>query len=385
VVEITKPGTYNAGLPIRGGLADPALGAADPRSTCATCKNTYSGSGKVNDCPGHFGRLELAAPVYHVGFMTEVYKLLQCVCINCSRILADTSKPEFAAAAAISNGKRRLRAMLDLCRGRGTCRGPSAPAASGDGDADAEGGASAALGGGCGAPQPQYRRLGLVLSIEYPEGKEGEYGITDRKKDMPAKRAHAILSGISDADARLLGLNPQFARPEWLIITTLPVPPPHVRPSVAHDALTRGEDDVTHKLSDIIKANLAVAAAQRSAQTDIHVDQLIAQLQYHCATLIDNQLPGIPSATQRGSTKPLKAFRERLVGKGGRVRGNLMGKRVDFSARTVITADPILSMHQVCALICVWHARRCACLSPSLFAALPNPHCLIRRPFRIPD
>ena len=80
--------------------------------------------------------------------------------------------------------------------------------------------------------------------------------------------------------------------------------------------------------------------------------QLVAQLQYHCATLIDNQLPGIPCATQRGSTKPLKAFRERLVGKGGRVRGNLMGKRVDFSARTVITADPILSMHQVGARCC---------------------------------
>lgn len=99
VVEITKPGTYNAGLPIRGGLSDPALGAADPRSTCATCKNVYSGSNKINDCPGHFGRLELAAPVYHVGFMTEVYKLLQCVCHNCSQILADRVRAGLAVVA----------------------------------------------------------------------------------------------------------------------------------------------------------------------------------------------------------------------------------------------------------------------------------------------
>ena len=53
VVEVTKPGTYaTGGVPIRNGLNDPAMGAADLRSTCGTCKNTYAGSGKVNDCPG---------------------------------------------------------------------------------------------------------------------------------------------------------------------------------------------------------------------------------------------------------------------------------------------------------------------------------------------
>jgi DNA-directed RNA polymerase II subunit RPB1 len=109
---------------------------------------------------------------------------------------------------------------------------------------------------------------------------------------------------------------------------------------------TRGEDDITHKLSEIVKANVAVGHAKRSGQPSVTVEQYEAVLQYHVATLIDNQLPGQPAATQRGG-KTLKAFRERLVGKGGRVRGNLMGKRVDFSARTVITADPGLSIHEV--------------------------------------
>ena len=85
------------------------------------------------------------------------------------------------------------------------------------------------------------------------------------------------------------------------------------------------------------------------------------QLQYHVATLIDNQLPGQPQATQRGG-RPLKTVRERLVGKGGRIRGNLMGKRVDFSARTVITADPNLSIAEVCRRLsssrCLWGAVR---------------------------
>lgn len=104
--------------------------------------------------------------------------------------------------------------------------------------------------------------------------------------------------------------------------------------------------------------------------------QLTAQLQYHCATLIDNQLPGVPCATQRGSTKPLKAFRERLVGKGGRVRGNLMGKRVDFSARTVITADPILSMHQVSARLSGPAPERDVASPPALVSQVGVPRSI---------
>ena len=64
------------------------------------------------------------------------------------------------------------------------------------------------------------------------------------------------------------------------------------------------------------------------------------------AALFDNERAGQPQETQR-SGKPLKTLRARLKGKEGRIRGNLMGKRVDFSARTVITADPNLGIDQV--------------------------------------
>ncbi len=69
-------------------------------------------------------------------------------------------------------------------------------------------------------------------------------------------------------------------------------------------------------------------------------------LQYHVATFIDNQIPGLPTASQKGG-RPLKSVKQRLKGKEGRIRGNLMGKRVDFSARTVITPDPNLAIDQV--------------------------------------
>ncbi|XP_015756612.1 PREDICTED: DNA-directed RNA polymerase II subunit RPB1-like [Acropora digitifera] len=69
-------------------------------------------------------------------------------------------------------------------------------------------------------------------------------------------------------------------------------------------------------------------------------------LQYHVATFVDNEIPGLPRAMQK-SGRPLKSVKQRLKSKEGRVRGNLMGKRVDFSARAVITPDPNLSIDQV--------------------------------------
>ena len=262
--------------------------------------------------------------------------------------------PGYAHASTIRNGKKRLHAMLRLARANKTCRGDSVVAATDENKMDEDGNPLPAHGGGggeigdsgCGAIQPSFRRTGLKIVLEFPEGKEEAIGLADRKQVLTPERAYQLFRNISDDDARILGLNPRFARPEWLILTVLPVPPPHVRPSVDQGTGTRGEDDITHKLAEIVKANIAVANAKRSGQPAITVEQFELNLQYHCATLIDNQLPGQPAATQRGG-KTLKAFRERLVGKGGRVRGNLMGKRVDFSARTVITADPILSIHQV--------------------------------------
>ena len=366
VKEVTTYQTWHQGRPVLGGLNDPALGVIDRNATCTTCKNTYDAKdGGYNDCPGHFGHLQLEVPVFHIGFLLEVYKLIQCVCINCSRLLADKSDPEYAKVSRIKSGKRRMAAMMRLCKSKTKCMGASLPKTKnglGDDGMNVGGGGDSAAreaaeheaylrgeGSGCGAVQPKYRRDGLVITLEYKEaeGEDAHADLQDRKQQLTPAKAYEVFRNISDEHARLLGLDPRFCRPEWLIVTVLPIAPPHVRPSVALGAsLTRGEDDITHKYADIIKANTELHKARRSGRTQLEVDQYEALLQYHVATLVDNQLPGQPVAQQR-SGKPLKTFRERLVGKGGRIRGNLMGKRVDFSARTVITADPNLSIHQV--------------------------------------
>jgi len=101
-------------------------------------------------------------------------------------------------------------------------------------------------------------------------------------------------------------------------------------------AVGRGEDDLTVKLMDIVRTNRSLREHERNGAPNHIQLQHVSLLQYHLATFITNTLPGVQPATTR-SGRPLKAISQRLKGKEGRVRGNLMGKRVDFSARTVIT------------------------------------------------
>ena len=131
-----------------------------------------------------------------------------------------------------------------------------------------------------------------------------------------------------------------------MICSVLPVAPPYVRPSVRADNNTRMEDDLTHKYCDIIKTNKTLKSKLANQHPKKAIDEWYQLLQYHVATLVNNQLPGIPPAQQR-SGRPLKAINDRLKSKEGRVRGNLMGKRVDFSARSVITSDPYIDIDEV--------------------------------------
>ena len=147
-------------------------------------------------------------------------------------------------------------------------------------------------------------------------------------------------------DSQIMGFNPQFCKPSWLLITILPVSPPAVRPFVLMDGMRPSQDDLTHKVYDILKTNNALKRQEARGVPEHVLEELIELLQYHVTTMIDNEVSGQPQAKQK-SGKPIKSLRQRLVGKAGRVRGNLMGKRCDFSARTVIGGDPNLSIDEV--------------------------------------
>jgi DNA-directed RNA polymerase II subunit RPB1 len=155
-----------------------------------------------------------------------------------------------------------------------------------------------------------------------------------------------ILKRVSDEDVSFMGFSPVYSRPDWMICQVMSVPPPAVRPSVKHDAQQRSEDDLSHILVNIIKTNKTLQEKlQNNAPANV-IDDWTTVLQYYIATQVDNKIPGVASVAQR-SGRPLKSIKDRLNGKGGRMRGNLMAKRVDFSARSVITADPNISIREL--------------------------------------
>ena len=205
--------------------------------------------------------------------------------------------------------------------------------------------------GGCGYRQPEIRKEGLRLTGTWKaeRGEDDGEGRQPEKKPISPANVLETFRKISAEDIFKIGLSNDYARPEWMILTCLPVPPPPVRPSISIDGSGQGmrsEDDLTFKLGDIIRANGNVKRCYLEGSPAHVVGEFEQLLQFHVATYMDNDIAGQPQALQK-TGRPIKSIRARLKGKEGRLRGNLMGKRVDFSARTVITGDPNLSLDEV--------------------------------------
>ncbi|KAG6899798.1 DNA-directed RNA polymerase II subunit rpb1 [Termitomyces sp. T159_Od127] len=311
--------------PKMGGLMDPRMGTIDRNFKCQTC-----GEG-MSECPG---------------FIVKVKKILESICVNCGKLKADILDPNFADKIRhIRDPKARMAMVWSHCKGKTVCE-PDDPKEEGaeDGDEVKKG------HGGCGHVQPQIRKEGLKLFLQYKKSKDDD---EEMKSLQPDKRlitpseVYTVFKKMSDSDLHLLGLSEEYARPEWMILTVMPVPPPPVRPSIAVDGgAMRSEDDLTYKLGDIIKASANVRRCEQEGAPAHVISEFEQLLQFHVATYMDNDIAGIPQALQK-SGRPVKAIRARLKGKEGRLRGNLMGKRVDFSARTVITGDPNLELDEV--------------------------------------
>lgn len=239
--------------------------------------------------------------------------------------------------------RKRLTFVYDLCKGKNICEGGDEMDINKE-ENNPDGGKEKKAGhGGCGRYQPNIRRAGLDLTAEWKHTNEDNQ---EKKIALSAERVWEILKHITDEECLILGMDPKFARPDWMLVTVLPVPPLSVRPAVVMYGSARNQDDLTHKLADIIKSNNELIRNEQAGAAAHIISENIKMLQFHVATLVDNDMPGMPRAMQK-SGKPLKAIKARLKGKEGRIRGNLMGKRVDFSARTVITPDPNLRIDQV--------------------------------------
>jgi len=316
VAEITSRYTYINNKPVIGGLFDPRMGVLEPGLICPTdgleCINT----------PGYHGHIVLARPVFYIQYLATILKVMRCICFKCSKLLI--SKEKYAHVLNMPE-EARWKFVFDLAKKIKRC---------GEDTND-----------GCGCLQPfKIKKEGLAtITAEWK-------GVLKETPPAPislhAELILKIFKRITDEDVSFMGFNPIWSRPDWMICQIMYVPPPSVRPSVKHDAQQRSEDDLSHILVNIIKTNNTLQSKiQNNADANV-IDDWTMVLQYYVAVQIDNNIPNVASVAQR-SGRPLKSIKDRLVGKSGRMRENLMAKRVDFSARSVITADPNISIREL--------------------------------------
>jgi len=326
VCEITSPVTYEGSEPKINGLFDTRMGVVERGKLCGSCE--------LNSdlCPGHFGHIELAMPVFYFQYINTLIRLLRCTCFRCSKLLVDKSDPKVLEMIGKKTGQNRFDIVYKLSEKIKQCKNND----------------------GCHILQPKkYERLMgekikeknniVKLMAEFRQEAFKDPNINKFQNFTP-KMCYEIFRKMTEEDVTFLGFNPKFCRPEWLICTVLPVPPPSVRPSVRQDNNQRSEDDITVALIQIINKNNMIKQEIANGNTD-NVEGFQGLLQLYIATHINNELPNVPQNAQR-SHRPLKALIQRLKGKEGRLRGNIMGKRCDFTGRTVISVEPNISIDE---------------------------------------
>ncbi len=292
--KIITPELYDVdGYPVDGGLMDLRMGVIEPGMRCRTC------GGTLKECLGHPGSIELARPVLHVKYIPLIEMFLRRFCATCGKLLLSEKDLE-----KYTKIKDRIKRAKDAKK--------------------------------CPYCQAVQEKIKLDKPTTFYAGKRRLFPIEVRER----------LSKIPDEEVRLVGVNPKTCRPEWAVLTLLLVPPVTVRPSITLESGERSEDDLTHKLGDIIRANQRLWENLNAGAPEVIIEDLWDLLQYHITTFFDNTITRIPPARHR-SGQPLKTITERIKGKQGRIRHNLAGKRVNYSSRSVISPDPFIEINEI--------------------------------------
>ncbi len=309
--KIVTPELYDKeGYPVDGGLMDIRLGVIDPGLRCKTC------GGKLKECIGHFGYIELARPIIHFKFVDIIYNLLRTTCLECGRALMPVDEMEKKLA--------RLR-KIELELGIDARRSETKEILAGIKKI---------------TKCPHCKVVQPKLTFEKPTT------FLENEKRISPIEIRTRLEKIPEQDIELLGMKQIHVRPEWMVLTVLPIPPVTMRPSITLETGERSEDDLTHKLGDIVRINQRLFENINAGAPEIIIEDLWDLLQYHVTTFFDNEVAQLPPARHR-SGQPLKTITARIKSKEGRIRHNLAGKRTNFSARTVISPDPMIKLDEV--------------------------------------
>lgn len=324
---INIPYSYDNYEPKKGGLVDTRMGTSDPYIKCTTC-NLDS-----NDCDGHFGHTELSLPVFHWGFLSNVEFTLKSICKSCSEILIEKT-PENIKMYEGKNEKQRAKITKDLVKKVKFCYNCGTSVSKIKRDVNKATGVIKIVS--------EKEVMSTIVNEQTNESSEIKKNL---RENITARDCYNIFRNISDTDCFLLGYDVTRSRPEDLILLRMPIPPVCIRPSSKISLMSSAtkEDSLTLKLADIINSNIRV----RNELNKDGYEDLFNLLQYHVATFFDNDSSSLPKAEFKTGSQPIKSISDRIKGKEGRIRSNLCGKRVNFSARSVITSDPNIGIDEV--------------------------------------
>ncbi|KAG9345940.1 hypothetical protein JZ751_007755 [Albula glossodonta] len=342
--------------PLPYGVLDHRMGTSEKDRPCETCGKNLA------DCLGHYGYLDLELPCFHVGYFKAIIGILQAsrisrplllpmICKTCSHIMLNKEeKQQFLDYLKRPNlaylQKRGLKKKIsEKCRKKTVCLNCS----SFNGPVKK-----------CGLLKiihEKYKTNKKVIDpivseflqsfdIAIEHNKEVESLLTRAQENLSPLVVLNLFRRIPSEDIPLLLMNPEAGKPADLILTRLLVPPLCIRPSVVSDLKSgTNEDDLTMKLTEIIFLNDVIKKHRMSGAKTQMIMEDWDFLQLQCALYINSELSGIP--LNMAPKKWTRGFVQRLKGKQGRFRGNLSGKRVDFSGRTVISPDPNLRIDEV--------------------------------------
>lgn len=269
---------------------DLRMGSMD--QTCVTCGL------QPKECPGHSSFIELNCHILHPMYLRQITNFLKCVCVKCHRIVLSEDHLKLDGILKYQTESRfeKIVEKLDRIDSCYYCKSPK--------------------------PKIAFQQKSNDISMKFK----------DKKIVLKEVEIKNIFDHMMDDDIRILGFNPSFMHPKNLVITVLPVIPPRARPYVMADNVTC-DDDITTQYVEIIKANKNLVDENI---TESKRDKIQQTINFRVKTLMNNG----QGKARHTNGRPLKGIKERLSGKDGLVRSNLMGKRRDQSGRSVISADP---------------------------------------------
>ena len=287
---------------------DPRMGTLENNQECETC-NMNS-----DNCPGHFGYIELAETIVHPLFYRRVESFLKCFCIRCYRLLLTEDQILFNDLHKYA-GETRFVKILEKIKKINICCHLE-----------------------CQNEQPdfKYSPTETTISMVIVDTK----GKSKTSVVMNVDEIKKIFDNILDEDVVLLGFNPKYSHPRNFIMSILPVLPPADRPYVKADGHIC-DDDLTNNYCEIIKLNNALLD---ESLTEAKRQKLVASLKFRISTSFNNSQNRNKQTT---NARPIKGIKERLTGKDGQIRYNMLGKRCEQTARTVIGPEPTLNVNQV--------------------------------------